>query len=246
MAKRDITIETEDGRAAAGLFTPERGPGAAKAGVILYMDIFGPRAALDGMAERLAAERYLVLVPDLFYRFAPYGPFDPATAFSNEETKQALMAMMSDTTQAMNRKDTEAFMGALADNGATGPIGTVGYCMGGGRALAVAGAFPDRIAAAASFHGSRLAIDGEDSPHRLAASAKGVLYVGLAEVDGSCPPEQSAELHKTLREAGIDHTIETYKGAKHGWAVPDHSVYDEAAAERHWKRLTTLFSETLQ
>ena len=73
--KRDIEIRTNDGVAKAGLFQAQGG-GKAKAGVILYMDAFGPRPALDGMAERLASEGYAVLVPDLFYRNAPYGPFD--------------------------------------------------------------------------------------------------------------------------------------------------------------------------
>ena len=48
MAKLEIEIETRDGKAKAGLFRPA---GAARAGVILYMDAFGPRPALDEMAE---------------------------------------------------------------------------------------------------------------------------------------------------------------------------------------------------
>ena len=54
--KRDIEIRTEDGVAKAGLFQTEGGR-PAKAGVILYMDAFGPRPALDQMAERLAEQR---------------------------------------------------------------------------------------------------------------------------------------------------------------------------------------------
>ena len=45
--------------------------------------------------------------------------------------------------------------------------------------------------------------------------------------------------------AEVDHVIENYVGMAHGWCVPDHSVFDAAGAERHWKRLTTLFAETL-
>ena len=40
--------------------------------------------------------------------------------------------------------------------------------------------------------------------------------------------------------------IENYVGMAHGWAVPDHSVYDERGAERHWTRLLTFFDETLR
>ena len=88
MAKQDISIKTPNGICKAGLFRSAR-PG--KAGVILYMDAFGPRPALDGMAERLAGEGYSVLVPDLFYRAGAYGPFDAKTAFSDEKTKAELM-----------------------------------------------------------------------------------------------------------------------------------------------------------
>jgi len=242
MAKQDILIETMDGKAQAGLFRPEA---TAKAGVILYMDAFGPRPALDGMAERLAGQGYAVLVPDLFHRNAPYGPFDAKTTFAVEETKARLMALLNGTSQEMTIRDSAAFLDAFKAEGIGGPIGVVGYCMGGARALNAAAAYPDRIAAAASFHGGNLASDAADSPHRKAGSIKARVYVGVAGIDRSFPPEQSARLAEALREAEVDHLIENYVGVSHGWCVPDHGVYDEAGAERHWKRLTTFFKETL-
>jgi len=241
MARQDIEIKTEDGTAKARLFRPA----AAKAGVILYMDIFGPRPTLDQMAERLAGHGYAVLVPDLFYRNAPYGPFDPKTAFADEKTKAALSALSGGTTQDMTIRDGAAFLDALAAEGITGPVGVVGYCMGGARALNAAASYPDRIVAAASFHGGNLASVTADSPHRKAASIKARVYVGVAGVDRSFPPEQSARLAEALRVAEVDHAIENYVGMGHGWCVADHSVYNAAGAERHWKRLTTLFAETL-
>ncbi|MDX8468014.1 dienelactone hydrolase family protein [Mesorhizobium sp. VK23B] len=242
MAKQEIGIETKDGRAKAGLFRPA---GTARAGVILYMDAFGPRPVLDEMAERLAGDGYAVLVPDLFYRNAPYGPFDAKTAFTVEETKTKLMALVSGTTQDMTIHDSEAFLDALTAEGVDGPVGVVGYCMGGARALNAAASYPNRIVAAASFHGGNLASDAPDSPYRKAASIKARVYVGTAGVDRSFPPEQSARLAEALRVAEVDHVIENYVGVGHGWCVKDHSVYNEAGAERHWKRLTMLFNETL-
>ncbi|WFP60343.1 MULTISPECIES: dienelactone hydrolase family protein [unclassified Mesorhizobium] len=242
MARKDIEIETEDGKAKARLFRPAA---TARAGVVLYMDIFGPRPALDEMAERLAGHGYGVLVPDLFYRSAPYGPFDPKTAFGEERTKAELTALRSATTQDMTTSDGEAFLDALAAEGFAGPVGVVGYCMGGARALNAAAAYRGRIAAAASFHGGNLASDAPDSPHLKAASIKARVYIGVAGVDGSFPPEQSARLAEALRVAEVDHVIENYVGMAHGWCVPDHGVFDKAGAERHWKRLTTFFGETL-
>lgn len=244
MPKKEIEIKTADGVAKAGLFRPADGaPGGA--GIIFYMDAFGPRPALDGMAERLAGEGYVVLMPDLFYRRAPYGPFDARTAFSVEATSRQLRGLLSGTTQAMTQADTGAFLDAMAAGGVSGPIGAVGYCMGGARALNAAAAYPERIRAAASFHGSNLASDAKDSPYHNAARIKARVYVGSAGIDKSFPPEQSARLAEALRAAEVDHMIENYVGMAHGWCVPDHGVYDEAGAERHWKRLTGFFAETL-
>lgn len=242
MAKRDIQIKTSDGLAKAGLF---RSAASAKAAIILYMDAFGPRPALDQMAERLAGDNYAVLVPDLFYRNAPYGPFEAKTAFSDEKCKAVITGLLSGTTQDMTIRDSGAFLDALDAEGVTGPVGTVGYCMGGARALNAAATYPGRIVAAASFHGGNLASDAADSPHRYATSIKARVYVGTAGVDRSFPPEQSARLAEALRTAEVDHVIENYAGMAHGWCVPDHSAFDATGAERHSKRLATLFSETL-
>ena len=209
------------------------------------MDAFGPRPALDQMAERLVAAGYAVLVPDLFYRAGSYGPLDAKTAFTSEAGRAQIMGLIGGTTQEMTARDGAAFLDALAANGATGRIGTVGYCLGGGRAMAAAATYPDRIAATASFHGGNLASDAPDSPHLKVASMKARVYVSCAGVDRSFPPEQSARLAQALREAGLDHIIENYVGMEHGWCVPDHGVFNAIGAERHWKRLLTFFGETL-
>jgi carboxymethylenebutenolidase len=243
MAKRTLSITTPDGVCPATLFAPT---GASSgAAVILYMDAFGPRPGLDRMAERFASMGHAVLVPDLFYRFGAYGPHDPKTAFSDPEIGPKIRQMLGATTQAMTMADTGAFLEALAREGFSGKVGTVGYCMGGGRAINAAAHYPERIAAAASFHGGNLANDAPDSPAANAGRIKARVYVGVAGVDASFPPEQSAKLAQAFREAEVDHLVENYAGVKHGWCVPDHSVHDEAGAERHWKRLETLFGETL-
>ena len=69
--------------------------------------------------------------------------------------------VMADTKEVLAHLDGRS-------NVKPGPVGTLGYCMGGGYALLAAGTFPDRVAAAASFHGGSLATDRPDSPHLLA------------------------------------------------------------------------------
>lgn len=242
--KQDIEIRTADGTAGAAVIKPENGA-ATDRGVIIYMDAFGPREALYQIGQRIADAGHVVLVPDLYYRSGPYEPFDAKTAFSDEATKTKLRGMMQATSQELTARDGAAFIDALTREGATGAIGTVGYCMGGGRALTAAARYPDRIRAAASFHGGNLASDAEDSPHRLADKIKARVYVGVAGVDNSFPPEQSARLAEALRIGRVDHAIENYVGMAHGWTVPDHGVYDRTGSERHFKRLLTLLEEAL-
>ena len=218
---------------------------ATQSAVLMYMDGIGYRPALTAMAEQYAAAGYVVLLPDLFYRTGRYEPFDAKTAFREEASKAIIMGNIRNTTQAMTQRDGRAFLATLSDAGATGPVGVVGYCMGGARALHAAAAFPERIRAAASFHGGGLASDAPDSPHRVAGDIRARVYAGCAGVDGSFPPEQSARLAEALRRAEVDHTIENYVGMQHGWTVPDHLAFDAGGAARHWKRVLMFFQETL-
>jgi carboxymethylenebutenolidase len=240
--KREIEIETGAGKARAGLFLPPAGPEAP--GVLFYTDAMGPRPALDAMAGELAAAGYTVLMPDLFWRSVPYGPFTGA-AFRDETSRKAVLRLIRATPASVTRADGGFFLDRLAAEGALAPFGVVGYCFGGGRALAAAAAYPDRIAAAASFHGGNLASDAPDSPHLAAAAIRARVYVGEAGVDASFPPEQSARLAGALRAAGVDHVIENYVGMAHGWTVPDSPVHDPVGAARHWKRLLGFFEEVL-
>lgn len=241
--REDIEIKTKDGVAKAALFRSDFSGAASDCGVLFYMDATGLRPSLYAMAERMADAGYVVLMPDLFYRYGSYGPFT-GKSFGVPELRNQILGMLRDTTQEMTRRDNEAFFRVLADAGAAGPVAAVGYCMGGGRAISAAGDFPGHVLAAASFHGGDLASGREDSPHMRAPTIKGRVYVGVAGVDSSFPPEQSARLAEALRVAEVDHIIENYVGMGHGWTVSDHGTYNEVGAERHWKRLLQLLEET--
>src|SRR6185437_11211439 len=96
--------------------------------------------------------------------------------------------------------DTEAFFAYLdtRHDVAGDKVGTVGFCMGGGMAITAAGVYPGRVAAAASFHGSRLATDDPASPHLLARKIRAELYIAVADNDRSCPPEMVERFTQAL------------------------------------------------
>jgi len=235
------TIGTNDGTCPAYVYRPdENGPWPA---VLVFMDGLGIRPAMLEIGERLATHGYFVLLPDLYYRSGPYEPMDPHRVFADAEQRKTLMTrFMSLATPANVMADTKFFLDYLATQRDVKPggIGTTGYCMGGLMSLTAAGTYPDRIVAAASYHGGRLATDAPDSPHRLAPNIKARVYVAGAIEDQTFPDDMKARLETALSDAGVDHNIETYP-AKHGWVLRDTPVYDATAAERHWKTLLALF-----
>jgi carboxymethylenebutenolidase len=244
MPKLDVSVPTPDGTCPASLFTPEgTGPWPA---VVVFPDAGGARPTFDEMGQRLADLGYVAFVPDIYYRHGGYEPFDMMTAFGDAAERARLMGMARSVTKAMAASDTGAFLEFLAGRPevAGTKVGTTGYCMGGGLALTAAAHYPDRVAAAASFHGGRLATEAPDSPHLLAERIAGRVYVAGAENDASFPPEQEAKLKSALADAGVEHTVETYP-AGHGSAVPDNPTYDAEADARHWAALADLYGSTL-
>jgi carboxymethylenebutenolidase len=241
-----IAIETRDGACPAYVYRPAgSGPWPA---VLVFMDGLGIRPAMLEVGERLATYGYFVLLPDLFYRSGPYEPMDPHTVFTDPEKRKVLMEkFFAPATSDNVMSDTRAFLDYLAAQPDVKPggIGTTGYCMGGKLSLTAAGTYPDRIVAAASYHGGRLATDAPDSPHLLAPKIRSRVYVAGAIEDASFTDEMKARLEDALSRAGVDHTIETYP-ARHGWVLRDTPVYDAAAAERHWASMVALFDSTLK
>jgi carboxymethylenebutenolidase len=244
MTQRDVAISTPDGTCEASLHTPEgEGPWPA---VIMFTDAGGVRPTFHGMAQQLADLGYAVLLPNMYYRLGEVEPFDMNTVFADAAERKRLMALVSSVSKESATRDTGAMLDFLAAQPevADTKVGTTGYCMGGGLALNAAGRFPDRVGAAASFHGGQIATTAPDSPHLLADAMKATVYVAGADNDASFDAEQFDRLSAALTDAGVDHTLVTYPAA-HGFAVPDNPTYDEGAAARHWQALEDLYASAL-
>jgi carboxymethylenebutenolidase len=240
-----VSIRTADGLCPVYVLTPDgAGPWPA---VIIYMDALGMRPALIGIAERLAANGYLALLPDLFYRSGDYHIPTPKEAFATGDLMKIIGPHMALTGPDKAAADTGYLLDYLDSRSDVkgSEIGTVGFCMGGGMALSAAGTWPDRVAAAASFHGGNIASDKPNSPHLLAPKMKAEVYVAGADNDPSYPPEMAERMEKALSDAGVTHRCEIYPGAHHGWMKPDFPIYDEASAERGWREMLALFKRNL-
>jgi carboxymethylenebutenolidase len=239
MPMTEVSVPTPDGICRAVLAVPD-GEGTWPA-VVLYPDAGSLRPTFVTMAERLAASGFVVIVPDLYHRSAPYEPFDVETVFDDPGERARLGEMSTTVTPEAAARDGAALLDFLSTRPETAPmpVGAVGYCLSGGMALRLAADHPDRVRAVATFHGGQLGRDDPSSPHHRLGTIAATVYVGVAADDWTFPADQEERLREALVNAGVEHTIEHYD-ASHGFAVADNPTYDPVAGERHWKVLVDL------
>jgi carboxymethylenebutenolidase len=240
----EVEIATPDGVADAYFVHPASG---AHPAVLVWPDILGLRPAFRQMGKRLAESGYAVLVVNPFYRMRR-APVVPAGAsFADEATRNAVMPLARSLSAATSTTDAKAFIAWLdaqpaVDRGRK--LATTGYCMGGPITLRTAAAVPERVGAAASFHGGGLVTEAPDSPHRLVPQLRAHYLFAIAENDDAREPNAKSVLRDAFAAAGLPAEIEVYPAA-HGWCPPDSPVYDEAQAERAWRRMLVLFEKAL-
>ena len=238
----DIDVTTPDGVADCFFVHPTSG---AHPGVLIWPDAFGLRAAKKQMARRLAESGYSVLAVNQYYR-TQRAPIVDTTNFA--EVRDTLAPLMGSLNADTQTRDAMAFVSFLDTQPAIDrnrKMGTMGYCMGGPFTMRTAAAVPDRIGAAASFHGGGLVTDQANSPHLLVPEIKAQYLFAIAENDDNNQPEAKDVLRDAFARAGLRAEIEVYAGAMHGWCPPDSTVYHEAQAERAWSRLLALFENAL-
>ena len=218
---------------------------SAAPGVLVYMDVFGPREELRDIARRFASCGYVAVLPQLFHRlgspvFAPIRrPDDPLAA--------AAVGANDATTLAMSAVDTRAILDFAAAGGfgiALESWGAIGYCMGGRHALCAAVTYPERVRAALSVHGGRLVDASDNSPHRLLERTAVPLHLAFARDDATCP-DAHQKLLADLAAATAGKVSVEYIDAHHGWSFPERWCFDRRASERVWEKALAMFRQAL-
>ncbi|HVU29581.1 MAG TPA: dienelactone hydrolase family protein [Sphingomicrobium sp.] len=246
VTEKDVLVKTADGSSDGALFYP-RGKGKWPA-VLLWPDILGLRPVFREMGRRLAAQGYVVLVPNPYYRAkkAPVveGPFD----FSNKDDMNKLMAFRNGLTDPMVDRDSAAYVTFLDSQPQTDKrrkAGVQGYCMSGPIAFRTAAARPDRIGAVATFHPGALVTDKPSSPHLLIPRSRAAYLVIIAKNDAEKMPREKPDLDAAFSAARKTAKVEI-SSANHGWTVAGSQTYDEKEAERAWAELLPFYRANLR
>ena len=245
VTETDVMVPTPDGSADAALFYPA-GKGTWPA-VLMWPDILGLRPVFREMGRRLAAEGYVVLVPNPFYRTkrAPIvtGSFD----FNDPKQFEPIMKLRSTLTDAGIDKDAAAFIAFLDKQKQTNVrkgAGVQGYCFSGPFAFQTGAVRSDRIRAVATFHGGGLVTKDANSPHLLIPKTKASFVVAIARNDDQKQPDAKDVLKSSFAAAKRPAVVEVYP-ADHGWCVEGSPSYDHASAEKAWAELLKLYRTNL-
>jgi carboxymethylenebutenolidase len=200
------------------------------------------------MGKRLAESGYAVLVVNPFYRTKKAPTSSAHADFEDPATREALMGLahsLTPETEVTDAKALTAWLDQQPSVDRSRKMGTTGYCMGGPLVMRTAATNPDRIGAAATFHGGGLVTDKPDSPHLLIPKMKAHFLIAIAANDDAKQPDAKGTLKAAFAQASLPANVEVYEGTMHGWCPPDSTVYSRDAAEKAWGELLMLFKSAL-
>jgi carboxymethylenebutenolidase len=241
VTKRDVSVKTADGTADAALFAPA-GKGKWPA-VLMWPDILGLRPVFREMGRRLAAQGYVVLVPNPYYRARKAPVVEGAFDFNSKADMAKIIAFKSGLTDAMVDRDSAAYVKFLDGQPQTDrrrKMGVQGFCMSGPISFRTAAVRPDRIGAVATFHPGALVTDKPSSPHLLIPKSRAAYLVIIAKNDAEKMPKEKPDLDAAFAKAKRPARVEI-SSANHGWTVAGSQTYDEKEAERAWAELLPFY-----
>ncbi len=208
------------------LATPPSGSGP---GVVVIQEWWGLVDHIKDVCDRFALEGFTALAPDLYRGEVSREP---------DEAGKLMMAMALDRAA----KDMSGAIDELVRRGSKNGVGVVGFCMGGGLALALACQRPDKVLAVAPFYGAVPWPNYQPDYSKITAKVRG----HYAELDDWMTPEKARELEKTLTDLGKDARITIYPGTQHAFFNDTRpEVFNPQASQSAWKDTVDLFRTTL-
>lgn len=231
----DITIQTADGNDSFSAYcaTPAAGSGP---GIVVLQEIFGVNQVMRDLCDGFAAEGYIAIAPDLFWRIEPGVQLTDKSQAEWDRAFELMNAFLPDFEKGVG--DIQAAIAHVrAMDGCTGKVGAVGYCLGGSLAYATA-CFTDADAASGYYP-----VQIEEALDSAGGISK-PLILHVAELDGFCPPDAQQQI-KTALAPNENVTVYSYPGVDHAFARVGGDNFDAAAATTANQRTADLFKAAL-
>jgi carboxymethylenebutenolidase len=223
MAGTMVTFPANGTTTSGYLATPAAGRGP---GILVIQEWWGLVGHIKAVCDRLAAEGFVALAPDMYHGQTASEPDGAGKLFMALNIGQA-------------EKDLRGAAAHLARRSATARLGVVGFCMGGQLAL-FAATVNANIGACVNFYGIHPHVHPDYT--RLAGPVLGL----FAERDGFVTPDTARQVDAAIRQAGKQSEIHIYPGVDHAFFNDERpDVYDRRAAEDAWRRTLAFFRQHL-
>lgn len=221
---QDIRLKASDGFELGAYRADPAGP--PKGAIVVIQEIFGVNHHIRSVCDRLAKEGYVAVAPSIFDRIAP----NFQSGYSPDEVANARKFVASPDWAAMLR-DTQAAIDAVKP---VGPVGIVGFCLGGSIAYAAATKLSG-LSAAIGYYGGAVARFADDKP-----AVPTQLHFG--EQDAGIPLSDV----ETIKSKRPEVEVFIYPGAQHGFHCDERASYDKASADTAWPRSLEFFAKHLK
>jgi carboxymethylenebutenolidase len=197
-----------------------------KGAVVVIQEIFGVNHHIRSICDRLAGEGYVAVAPSIFDRIEP----NFQSGYSPDEVAVARKFVANPDWAAMLR-DTQAAIDSVKD---VGPVGIIGFCLGGSVAYGAATKLTG-LKAAIGYYGGAIIRFADDKPH-----VPTQLHFG--EKDSGIPLSDV----ETIRKKRPDVEIHVYEGAQHGFSCDERASYDKTSADIAWPRSLEFLAKYLK
>jgi carboxymethylenebutenolidase len=200
--------------------------GRAKGAIVVVQEIFGVNTHIRSVCDRFAAEGYAAIAPALFDRQQR----DFQSGYTPDEVAHA-RTFIANPDWALMAKDTQAAIDAVK---AVGPVGVVGFCMGGSIAFLAATRL-DGVKAAVCYYGGKIVAFADEKPHCPTQMHFGALDQGI--------PLTDVEVIKQKRP---DCEVFIYPDAGHGFHCDERASYHAPSAAEAWGRTIAFLGKHLR
>ena len=200
--------------------------GAPKGGIVVIQEIFGVNQHIRAVCDRVAAEGYVALAPALFDRKER----DFQSGYTPDEIANARKHVASPDWDGMMH-DTQA---AIDEIKGVGPVGIMGFCLGGSVAF-LAAARLNGLSAAVAYYGGQIAKNADEKP-------KIPVQMHFGETDAAIPMSDIDLIKQKRPEC----EVYVYPEAGHGFHCDERGSFHEAASKLAWQRTMDFFAKNMK
>ena len=232
-----VQLNTPDGKMDSYVAQPK--DGGTYSGIVVIQEAFGVNSHIKKVTERIAAEGYVAIAPDMFHReserLIPYSDMPKAIA-----TMQRVVdsKAMDDVGAAMAHLKSQS-------NVKAGSIGVIGFCMGGRLTYLAAAHHANDIKAAVPYYPGGLTM-GNPSPLSRTGEIKCPMYLFFGAKDQLIPLDQVNQIKTELTSKKVAFQMEIYPDPGHGFFCDERGSYHEKSAQDAWTKTKAFFAQHLK